>query len=420
MSIECKEISFKYAEKLILEDLSINFGKGHLYGIIGPNGSGKTTFLKLLSGILKSTYGKVVIDNFDIKKLSPREIAKKISVVNQSSPINFDFSVREIVLMGRYAHVGRFSRESSEDKRIINEIFDKFDLYKIEYRNFNELSGGEQQKVIIAKAIAQKSKIILLDEPTNHLDLNYKIEFMEMLKQYVNDGIIIIIVLHDLNLAAQFCDKIILLNNGKIQGFGSVEEIITRDNIKSIYQIDVIVKKDLFSNAIYISPLRTKLPFSSINMDKNKPIKIHIIGGGGSALEILPKLNNFEVSIGIVNVLDDDYVLAKELNYQILSEDPFSPISEKSSEKLKLLLKKTDFVILTNIPFGKGNLKNLEILMNSNNKIIILEENPIEERDYTEGIASKIYNTIKKKKNVKIVKNLRSIFELILKGNEMS
>ncbi len=413
MPIECENISFKYWTKLVLDDISLQFGKGHLYGILGPNGSGKTTLLKVLCGILKSKYGQVVVDEFNIKKMNISDVAKKIAVVEQSTSIDFDYSVREIVKMGRFTHIGRFSKETSEEKKIVNEILEQFNLSELENRGYNTLSGGEQQKVIIARAIAQQSKILLLDEPTTHLDLNYQIEFMEILRKYINDGIIVIIIIHDVNLATQFCDKIVLLKEGRVIAFGNREEIITRKNLKLIYNIDVVVRKNPFSNSIYIIPHKIEFP-TSMRYDNNFKIKkIHVIAGGGAASKILPKLNDYDVSVGIVNVLDDDYILANELNYRIISEAPFSPITNDSSEELKTILKNVDLIILANIPFGITNLKNLEILNESNKKIVLFERNPIEDRDFTEGIATTIYNNLKSKSNVKTTNNLHDLFKFI-------
>ncbi|MHA1764110.1 MAG: ABC transporter ATP-binding protein, partial [Promethearchaeota archaeon] len=391
MTISAKEISFNYGSKLVLKDITIHFQKGFLYGILGPNGSGKTTFLKILSGVLKSELGEVIVDDILINTMNPREIAKKIAMVPQPTSINFDYTVEEIVMMGRYSHIGRFSQESPEDKRIVDEILKKLKLHELRKRSFNELSGGELQKVIIGRALAQNGKIILLDEPTTHLDINYKIEFMMMMRNYVEEGKIIIAVLHDLNLAAQFCDKIILLNDGKIKAFGPVEEIITRENIKTVYNIDVVVRKNVYTNSIFVTPLNIQEDSNNRNMRKNAK-KVHVIAGGGSAVEFLPNLNSHDVSIGIINVLDDDHTLASELNYKIISEAPFSPITEESKLKLKNFLKEVDVVILANLPFGKYNLKNLEILQEFDKPIIIHEKEPIGERDYTSGSATRIYN----------------------------
>ena len=414
MTIGCENISFSYGEKLVLDDISIQFEKGYLYGVLGPNGSGKTTFLKVLNGVLKSKYGKVKVDDKNIKKLTTREIAKKIAMVPQSTLINFDFFVKDIVMMGRYAHIGRFSRESNEDRKIVNEILRNLGLVELKNRSFKELSGGEQQKTIIARALAQQSKIILLDEPTTHLDINYQIELMELLKKYVKDGLIVIIVLHDINIATQFCDKIILIHQGEIKALGNVENTITKDNIKSIYNVDVIIRKNIFTNSIYVNPIREKGAFSLQPSEGTDLENIHVIAGGGSALEILPALKGYNVSVGVLNVLDDDFILANELNYNIISEAPFSPISEESSEKLRDLLKNVDLIILADFPFGKYNLENLLILDETDKEIIVIERNPIEERDFTDGFASKIYNKIKTKKNVKVIKNFQELCDFSL------
>lgn len=411
LTIGCEDISFNYGTKLVLKDISIQFGKGYLFGILGPNGSGKTTFLKILSGVLKAEYGNVMVDEVLIKEFNPREIAKKIAVVPQRTTINFDYTVEEIVMMGRYSHISRFSQESPEDKIIVDDVLKRLKLLDIRKRSFNELSGGELQKVIIARALAQSSKIILLDEPTTHLDINYKIEFMDMMKNYIEEGKIIIAVLHDLNLAAQFCDKIILLNKGCIKAFGMVEEIITRENIRSVYNIDVIVRKNIFTNSVFITPFNSQAELNKSENENN--IKVHVIAGGGSAVELLPNLNKFKVSIGIVNVLDDDYILASELNYMIISEAPFSPITEESSDKLRKLLKTVDKIILASLPFGKYNLKNLEILNESNKPIIIYEGEPIEERDFTGGFATEIYNELKNKSNVEVMYRIEDIIKSI-------
>ncbi len=411
--LECENIEFKYGTKLILSDISLQFNKGHLYGILGPNGSGKTTLIKILSGILKNDYGKVFIDEDDIKKLSIREIAKKLAVVSQSNLIEFDFTVKEIIKMGRYAHVGRFERESSEDKKIINEIITKFRLNDLKNRNFNQLSGGEQQKVILARAMAQQSKIILLDEPTTHLDINYQLEFMEMLKEYVNKGLIIIIVLHDLNIATQYCDKIILLKDGLIKSLGDTQDIITRENIKSVYDVDVIIKKNAFTNSVYITPIGISNQFNSSENGIGDKLKIHMVAGGGVALELLPKLKNYSVTVGVINELDDDLILARELNYEVITEAPFSPISDESTQELNELLKTIDLIILSNIPIGKGNLKNLKILNESNKNIIIHEITSIKERDFTGGLATKLYNEIKNKKNVKVINDSQKLIKII-------
>lgn len=415
--ISSKKLRFSYKTKQIIKDISIQFKKGHLYGILGPNGCGKTTLLKLLSGILRQNYGQVFIDDINLKKFSIREIAKQLSIVNQTNYVEFDYKVSEIIKMGRYAHINRFSGESEEDKKIVNDVITQLGLDDLRDRNFNQLSSGEQQKVIIARAIAQRTKILLLDEPTSHLDINYQLEFMNLFRTYVEKGLIVIVVLHDLNIAAQYCDKILLMNQGGIEVFGEIQKVLTKENVQKVYGIEVAIKKNAYTGSIYITPIR-KYPNNledpnSIDIQKKK--RIHIIAGGGSALNILPRISNYDISVGVLNLLDDDLKLAEELGYKVITEGPFSPISERSYEQLKKVVDEVDLVILVNIPFGKGNIRNLEVLTTTNNKVIIIEENSINERDFTKGEATSIYNQLVLKKNIIVVRSIDKVIESIQK-----
>ncbi len=418
MGLECDGIQFSYGAKKILDEISVHFEKGDLYGILGPNGSGKSTFLKILSGLLRANYGQVTLDSMNITKISTEEIAKKVAVVPESNTAVFDFSVEEIVSMGRFVYIGRLARESIEDKKIVEGILKQFNLFDLRTRNYNSLSAGERQKVIIARAIAQQSKILLLDEPTSHLDINYQVEFMEMLKKYVAKGLVVVAIFHDLNLAAQYCDKLLLLFNKRIYAYGAPEAILTRENIKSVYNLDVAVRKNAFTNSIYVTPMSPRIAETSNGAFTHQIKQIHVVAGGGTAKDLLAELRGNDVSVGIVNVLDDDYEVAVELKYEIISEAPFSPISEKALNELKQKLEQTDLVIMTNLPFGRGNLENLQVLENCEKSVIILEKTPIEKRDFTKGKATEIYNQIKSKKNVKVVESVQEVMKLI--GNRGS
>jgi iron complex transport system ATP-binding protein len=397
-SIKTEKIQFGYYDKLILDDLTFHFGKGSLFGIVGPNGCGKSTLLNLLGGILRTKFGKVVINDTDIKTLSYKEIAQKIAYVQQQkAPLEFNFSVEEVIMMGRYAYIERLTGESEEDKKIVLETMTKLNLIPVKDRPFSQLSGGEQQKVIIARAIVQQAKILLLDEPTSHLDINYQLEFMELFKKFVQQGIIVIIVLHDLNLAAQYCDKVILIKNGKIEAFGTVEDTFTRQNIRTVYGIDTMIRRNPITNTLFITPLRQH---DYPEHPELQNIKIHVIVGGGNATQLLPLIKYFDISVGVVNVLDGDHDLATELGYELISEAPFSPISETSTQLLITKLNRVDCVILTNVPFGNANIKNLEVLQQFSKPIYILEQTPIESRDFTGGKATQLYNSLLTKKNV--------------------
>ncbi len=400
-SIKVNDIHFSYNIEPVLKEISLAFGKGNLYGILGPNGCGKTTFLNIVGRLLKQNYGDILVNEINLDNMTIKEIAKTLAYVQQKAEtLDFNFSVEEIVLMGRYSYIDRFSRESEEDHKVVNNILKDLNLEELRDREYNKLSGGEQQKVMIARAIAQQTKIILLDEPTSHLDINYKLEFMELFQKFVQKGILILIVLHDLNLAAQFCDKIILLNNGKIHAFGDVSETITEQNVKEVYNVDVIIERNPITQSSYIMPisnyLNSKLKIKQVPDER----KIHIIAGGGTAVNFLSLISNVNTSIGVLHVLDDDHTMAEKMQIKTISEAPFSPISDKTLKLLEIAIHQSNLVILANVPFGNANLGNLEVLDKFTGKIIIIEETPIENRDFTEGKATEIYNRILQKQDV--------------------
>ena len=185
-----------------------------------------------------------------------KEIAKRISSVPQNPTVNFDFSVWDIVMMGRYPHLGRLSIEDERDEEIVSRCMKLTNIQHLANRSVTEVSGGELQRILIARALAQEARILLLDEPTSNLDINYQIEIMDLLRDLtLKKGITVICTMHDLNLAARYCEMLILLSNGRIRAIGRPEEVITRDNIRETFGIDVLVEENPITNSIYVIPL---------------------------------------------------------------------------------------------------------------------------------------------------------------------
>jgi iron complex transport system ATP-binding protein len=236
--LSVQELNFAYNSFPILKNISFNAKKGEFLGIIGPNGSGKSTLLKNLDRILKPQSGNIFIDNKDQKEMHRREIAKKIGYVSQREGNLFPITVFETVLMGRKPHINW--TESEEDKKIVAEILERLELGKFALRDISQLSGGERQKVYIARALVQKPKILLLDEPTANLDLKHQIEVLNLLLETKREGVTIIIAIHDLNLALKYCDRMILLHEGQIFAKGG-KEILSKENLEVVYRIRVSI-----------------------------------------------------------------------------------------------------------------------------------------------------------------------------------
>jgi len=241
MEITTNDIEIYFGESHILKGIDINVSNKEFIGIIGPNGSGKSTLLKCIYRILKPSSGIVKIDTKSINKLTMKETAKKMAVVAQHNYHNFDFSVQDMVLMGRTPHKKALERDNEDDYKIMYNALEKVGMRDFAKRNFNNLSGGEQQRIILARALAQETEALILDEPTNHLDIKYQLQLLDIVKSL---NIEVVSAIHDLNIAAMYCDKIYVMKNGEIVAYGTPREILTENLIKDVYEVEARVNLD--------------------------------------------------------------------------------------------------------------------------------------------------------------------------------
>lgn len=254
--LEVKQLSAGYENGFVVEDVSFYLQKGEFVSILGPNGSGKSTLLKALQGLLKNTRGKIKMDGENLLSLSPRQIAKKVAYVPQISPLSFEFTVAEIILMGRYIYQGRFEGESSRDKKVIQEVMDLTEVSHLKEKKIAHLSGGERQRVFIARALAQDSPLLFLDEPSSHLDICYQIEVYRILSRLQKEkNKTILSTEHNLNLAIPFSQKIVFLKAGRIHSQGLPEELVTPENIKEVFNAQVEIRKSVYTQKPEISLL---------------------------------------------------------------------------------------------------------------------------------------------------------------------
>lgn len=229
----------------VLEDLSCDLSPGEFWGVIGPNGSGKTTLIKIINGLAAPQRGRVALDGRNIRYMRRLDMARLIAVVPQDSSLVFPFSVEEVVLMGRAPHLGRFEFESDGDLAIARNAMERTGVLPFARRSMTELSGGERQRVLIARALAQQPRLLLLDEPTAFLDIKYQKATFDLLTELNREeGLGIIAVTHDLNLASLYCERLLLLSGGKIHSLGTPEEVITEERIADVYETDIRVEQD--------------------------------------------------------------------------------------------------------------------------------------------------------------------------------
>lgn len=405
-------LGFSYDGNRVLNGLDLEIEKGSFVSVLGPNGSGKSTLINLLSKVLKGHEGSIKLFGRDIKKLSSRDTAGFVAVVPQYSNPGFDFTVREMVLMGRYAHILRFGSEKKPDIAAAENAMDKTKVLEFANKKFHELSGGEKQRVVIAQALAQDAPLILLDEPTSHLDINFQIEIMDLFFRLNRDEKKTVIgVFHDINLAANYSKSAVFLKQGRVFAQGDIKSVITRENIKSVFKSEVFVSKNPFTGKTYISPMflneaaaardilgSVKTPGTFTSQVK----RVHVIGGGGEASPVLTMLYNlgFFVSCGVVNNFDTDLDTAEVLQIPYVSEAPFSPISLHSQNSNLDFIRGSDVVVLPEVAFGHGNFSNLVSVkeaLEMGKKVILLNSKNFKTRDYTGGKAARVYEKLLEK-----------------------
>ena len=247
MTLSADRLSYSYSQQgrskpdttdFSLHDVSVRIAPGSLTGLLGPNGCGKTTLLKLLSGVLKPELGSVRLGDREIRTLSPRALARQIAVVPQETHPAFDFTVLEMVLMGRHPHLGAFQLEGPSDLAIARDAMIATGVAHLAGRAYMTLSGGEKQRVVIASALAQQPKVLLLDEPTASLDLGYQLEIASLLKDLNRDrGVTMVLATHDLNLAASVCDTLVLVREGRVLMQGAARDVLNSSTVEQLYDV---------------------------------------------------------------------------------------------------------------------------------------------------------------------------------------
>ena len=241
---QLEKVCFRYSGQWVLDAFSLEVREGEILGIIGPNGSGKTSLLKLMAGLLRPQAGHITLGDQDLAQLTPRALARRTAVVPQENHVLFPFTVGEVVLMGRFVHQNGWGWESAEDLRIARAVIRLMDLESVAHRTFQELSGGERQRTIIARALAQQAPVLLLDEPTAYLDIKHQLEIYATLRRLNQDrGVTIVVVSHDLNLASQYCHRLLLLHEGRAFRTGSPAEVLTAEHLRIVYGCEVIVDR---------------------------------------------------------------------------------------------------------------------------------------------------------------------------------
>ncbi|MEA1959420.1 MAG: ATP-binding cassette domain-containing protein [Chloroflexota bacterium] len=389
-NLKLSDVDLGYREHPVVRGVSLEVTCGEVVGIVGPNGSGKSTILKALCGLLHPSSGYAAIDDDDMHRMSREALACRIGMVFQAPTLPDSFTVLEMVLMGRYPHLGMLRHESKRDLDIVFHAMERTGIVPFAARYVNEISGGERQRVIIARALAQEPRFLLLDEPTAHLDIQHQLEVMELVKSLAESGLGVAVALHDFSLASRFCHRLVMLKDGSVFKEGAPKDVMTTENIKHAFGVTAMIYSDLA-----FGPLVVNTAISRSGLD-NSHRRIHIIGGGGSAAAIMHHLHNegYRMSIGVLNQGDTDLSTARALGIEAVVISPFAAIDDAAHQRNLELAAQADCCLVSNVAFGWANLRNLEAASVSR-RLMLVDDVPISERDFTDNQATDIYNAIK-------------------------
>lgn len=252
-TISAQGLSYQVEAQTLLDSVDLHADSGQLVGLIGPNGAGKSTLLRAISGILRQQEGTVYLDGTDLQSISSKEVAARLALVPQIAPYTHGFTALELVLMGRYPHLGRFQIEGAEDDHIARDSMRLTETEQFAGRTLDTLSGGERQRVFVSRALAQQPRVLLLDEPTSNLDIFHQIKVLDLVRQLVDDGLTAVAAIHDLNMAARYCDRLVLLSEGRVLADGPPESVLSPEVIESAFGVKSAVYRDPVTGALAIS-----------------------------------------------------------------------------------------------------------------------------------------------------------------------
>ena len=252
-AVAAQALFFRVEARALLDGVDLQADQGQMVGLIGPNGAGKSTFLRAVSGVLQVQGGSVHVDGAELRSLAAKQVASALAMVPQIMPYTHGFTAMELVLMGRYPHLGRFQVEGREDARIAREAMRLTETEGFGERTLDTLSGGERQRVIVSRALAQQPRVLLLDEPTANLDVLHQLKILGLVRQLVDDGLTTVAAIHDLTLAARFCDRLVLLSRGRVLAEGAPADVLTPEMISAAFGVEAAVYPDPHTGSLAIS-----------------------------------------------------------------------------------------------------------------------------------------------------------------------
>ncbi|MCC0630707.1 ABC transporter ATP-binding protein [Clostridioides sp. ES-S-0108-01] len=378
--LRTNNLSVGYNKKVVVSDINIEVKNGEILCLLGSNGAGKTTILRSLSKLITPIKGDIYLNDIDVNHISRKALSKKMALVLTNRLLGDLMTVQDIVNIGRYPYTGFFGSLSKKDLILVDEALESVDALHLKKRYFDELSDGEKQKVLVARALVQEPEIIILDEPTTHLDIKHRLELINILKKLSKEkSISVILSLHEIDIALKSCDKVALIKNNKVIAYGQPEDVVDEDIINSLYELDDKNFNSLLG-AVEIS-----------NKSKNE---VFIIGGGGKATPIYRVFTKKGIGLysGIIHENDIDYEIGRTMGIKMFTEKPFELISDENFDLAIKSLSNSKVIIDTGFNIGEINKRNIDIIKEAlklNKKVYSFRN-----RDESHKYYNNLYNNI--------------------------
>ncbi|MFH5798320.1 ATP-binding cassette domain-containing protein [Haladaptatus sp. CMAA 1911] len=424
--IRIEDVSVTLGGTEIFDGVSSEVDDGRFVGLVGPNGAGKTTLLRAMNGVLSPDSGRVLVDGEAVGSLSSKAASRRVATVPQDTSLSFDFDVRDVVAMGRNPYRTRFGSEIREagtrndgtngkaetdgetgtdgearidmgtGTDIVERAMDRTEVSSFADRSITEVSGGERQRVLLARALAQDTPVLLLDEPTASLDINHQVRTFELVRELVADGKTVVAAIHDLNLAAHYCDELLLLAGGSVLASGSPTTVLEEETLREAFDARAVVSRHPVTGSTYVTALPER-PAGSNGEDGADASsgRVHVVGGGGTVSRLLYLLSaaGYEVSVGVLNEGDSDLETARLLGLDTVTEEPFAPIGADAHAAVERRIRSADVTVLADVEIGAGNVANLEAVADAES-VVVVEERPFEERNYAGSDAAVRYRAL--------------------------